>query len=214
MQSIISISDLVQVLEELTIKQLVQWSIKNNVVSDMHKESVLYFVLDNINGWDAFYLEVYMTELGKMSYLLEHICVYECCKLAIKMGNLDALEFLYDRYDCKYFSRVAHEAIKRGDENILRWAIDMGLPIDAECCQRAVLFGHFNLLVELRNNGCEWDYFTTYAALIHSKWRIFEWAVERGCEVRIIQRELVPDNQLFIAKSICDRVAKQPKLFY
>ena len=51
-----------------------------------------------------------------------------------------------------------------------------------EVCAEAAKHGHFEILKWARNNGCEWNAWTTIDAAESGHLQILQWALENGCE--------------------------------
>src|SRR5690606_14778455 len=87
---------------------------------------------------------------------------------------------------CKLTADILKLAVKNGNMNLLQWLFDNNCEKDVKACMHAALKNNINLLGFLRINNAPWDKSTCNAAAYVGNFDMLQYAVDEGCDWDLI----------------------------
>lgn len=106
-----------------------------------------------------------------------------CCK-----GALECLKYLHTREECSTLDRSRMRlsvlsASGNGRVECMKYLIEMGYPVDPDCCYVAAAKGHLNSLVYLHSIGHKWKHHTAQPAASNGHVECLKYLMSTGCVV-------------------------------
>ncbi len=97
-------------------------------------------------------------------------------------GHISILEWcIQNNY---YIHYGTYNAIRGGHIHVLKWLQSHKYNPNFECdwwCDKAIYYGHLNILKFLREIGCPWNSDTYKCALKYGNEELIKWVIDNGC---------------------------------
>lgn len=108
-----------------------------------------------------------------------------CLELAISLGQKDLVGYLIRNFSFPHLKEVQNRlitiSIRKSFDFVLHWLYNLGFRFLPRNLSIAAQYGHFELLIWLREIGCGWDHSACKKAALGGQLSTLQWLRKEGC---------------------------------
>ena len=107
----------------------------------------------------------------------------DICECVAEYKQYDMLKHLIINHKCKLSASVLANVIRYDHTNIemIEWLIYNGCPLGTVVFEQAAYEGDIQLMILLKENGCEFDENTCKFALYNEQFEALQWLIDNEC---------------------------------
>ncbi len=127
-------------------------------------------------------------------------CLSQLCELELPKNCDHLLQILYSSFPCRDHIKCIEYLSDLPDSHI---------EFNEDLCAKAVLYDRYDLLVDLHEAGCPWNYKTTKIAIMLRNVKFLQYALDQNCEcvwygdlIIDLQREVAENKSFTVERAV------------